>query len=185
MLYDILYIFYPTKCRVVKVPLYEYISTVEIWLPLVLICHVKVYNACELHYLQQCCMGETEEREMQVDVDNRSVLILPWWKNHLEGTKAEALTHRKTYIYIKIYLKWSQRDKYTQISDIRQTEVAWQGGESVFWPHVAVQVVVKGPGTAWLKTPLLSPQSQLASQAAAGPGDWEGGAGRARYRGKV
>ena len=60
-----------------------------------------------------------------------------------------------------------------------------QQEEGVFWPHVAVQEEVKGPATAWLKTPLLSPQSQIVLQAATGPGDWESGNGDERYRGSV
>lgn len=45
-------------------------------------------------YLQQCCMAKTEERQMQVEVNNRPVLILPRWKNHLKGAQVETLQHR-------------------------------------------------------------------------------------------
>lgn len=59
----------------------------------------------------------------------------------------------------------SRRDKHRQ-SDLKQ---------GVFWPRVAAQEAVKGPETAWLKIPLLSPQSQLVVQVAAGPEDCEKG----------
>lgn len=41
-------------------------------------------------------MAEEEERQMQVDVHDRPVLVLPRWENHLEGTEAERLRDRKT-----------------------------------------------------------------------------------------
>lgn len=41
-------------------------------------------------------MCETEERQMQVDVDERAVLVLPGWKNYLKRTEAEGLTETPT-----------------------------------------------------------------------------------------
>lgn len=98
---------------------------------------------------------------MQVEVNNRPVLILFWWKNHLKGTEVEALQHTNAS-YLKI-------ERTTTMCLKLNRE-----GNSIFWPHVAVQEVVKAPGTAWLKILLLSPQSQIALQAATGPGDWQG-----------
>lgn len=47
------------------------------------------------NHLQQRCVAEEEEREMQVDVYDGSVLVLPGWENHLEGTEAERLREKK------------------------------------------------------------------------------------------
>lgn len=41
-------------------------------------------------------MAKTEERQMQVEVNNGPVLILPRWKNHLKGTQVETLQQEVT-----------------------------------------------------------------------------------------
>lgn len=48
----------------------------------------------DVSHLQQCRMAKTEERQVQVEVNNRPVLVLPWWKNYLKGTQVETLQHR-------------------------------------------------------------------------------------------
>lgn len=47
-------------------------------------------------HLQQRCVAEEKERQMQVDVHDGPVLVLPRWEKHLEGTQAERLREGKT-----------------------------------------------------------------------------------------
>lgn len=59
-----------------------------------------------MHYLEQYSVSETEEGQVQIDVSNRAVLVLPRWKIYLERTKTERLNTEEK-CYYKDLLKWN------------------------------------------------------------------------------